>query len=162
MHTKLKQTPQGLYQLTTPVSRDEFVALAASLLRPQLTGPLLNSTQTVGQYLQLRLSNPSKENCAVLLLDAGMRLLHCAVLSGGSLNSSIVHPRDIAKLALEHHASAVIFSHNHPSGGLTPSTEDIQLTFALHSALAVLDIALLDHLIVSYEGFMSFAEAGLL
>src|SRR5699024_10462913 len=107
-----------LYQLTAPVSREEFIALAASLLQAQLKGPLLNSTNTVGQYLQLRLSNPAKENCAALLLDANMHLLQYVALSEGTLNNNIVYPREIAKLALEHHATAVIFSHNHPSGSL--------------------------------------------
>lgn len=162
MHVKLTKTALGLYQLTAPVSRTEFITLALSLLEGQLKGPLLNKTDTVGKYLQLRLSNPEHESTAALFLDANMHLVHFAILQHGTLNASTAYPRELAKPALKHHATAVIFSHNHPAGDLTPSTTDIELTFALHSALAVLDITLLDHFIVSPDGYLSFAEAGLL
>lgn len=162
MHKKLEKTQQGLYQLTSPVSRQEFINLALSLLEPCLTGPLLDNTEAVGQYFQLQLSSPAHESVAALFFNQQMQVVHYALVHKGTVNGSIVYPRELVKLALTHNATSVIIAHNHPSGELTPSTEDIELTFHLHSALGLLDIELLDHFIVSPEGFTSFAESGLL
>jgi DNA repair protein RadC len=80
----------------------------------------------------------------------------------GTLGQTSVYPREVAKRALELNAGAVILVHNHPSGGLDPSRADEMLTQALKTALALVDVRVLDHLIVTCAGCTSFAERGLI
>jgi DNA repair protein RadC len=80
----------------------------------------------------------------------------------GTLDGAAVYPREVAKLALQHNAAAVIFGHNHPSGVTEPSAADRRITERLCSGLGLLDIRVLDHLIVSEKGSYSFAENGLI
>ncbi len=84
------------------------------------------------------------------------------VVSEGTLNSSIVHPREVFRGAIVATAAAIIISHNHPSGNAEPSTEDIQLTKQLSEASKIIGIALHDHIIFAGENYTSFAERGIL
>lgn len=78
----------------------------------------------------------------------------------GTIDSTSVYPREVAKLALEHNAAAVILTHNHPSGEPTPSQADITLTKVLRESLALIGVKVLDHIVVSTQGCASLAERG--
>src|SRR5882672_2225010 len=97
-----------------------------------------------------------------LLLDAQHRVIACEELFQGTLTQTSVYPREVVKCALKRNAAAVIFAHNHPSGVAEPSHADEILTRSLKSALALVDIQVLDHFIVAGTRTLSFAERGLL
>jgi DNA repair protein RadC len=98
----------------------------------------------------------------VVLLDSQNRVLATEELFRGTLTQTSVYPREVVKLALRHNAAAVILAHNHPSGVTEPSRADELLTTALKQALALVDIKVLDHLVVTAAAALSFAERGLL
>jgi DNA repair protein RadC len=102
-----------------------------------------------------RLKGKKREHFLTLLLDTRNRLIRVATVSMGSLDSSIVHPREVFKEAISASAASVIFVHNHPSGDAEPSEDDIELTRRLVEAGKVLGIAVLDHVIVGDGVFMS-------
>ena len=108
------------------------------------------------------LQNETKEYFICLHLDGKNRVLAVDICSTGSLNQSIVHPREVFKVALLSSAAAVIFVHNHPSGCPDPSSEDRTITKRLAEAGELLSIRVLDHVIVGTEGYVSFVERGLL
>ena len=97
-----------------------------------------------------------------VLLDAQNRVLSCEELFRGTLTQTSVYPREVVKVALAANAGAVIFAHNHPSGVSEPSRADELLTHQLKSALALVDIKVLDHFVVAGGESMSFSERGLL
>jgi len=103
-----------------------------------------------------------KEHLVGLYLDAQNGLLHRETLSIGSLNTTRTHPREILYPAIQHLALGFILAHNHPSGGLEPSPEDMEFTTAVKRAGEVMGIELYDHLVVAGDGFTSFRERGLL
>lgn len=104
----------------------------------------------------------TKEHFVALHLDSKNRLSCLDVVSTGSLNASIVHPREVFKTALLSSAAAVILLHNHPSGDPTPSREDLELTGRLREAGELLGIRVLDHVIVGDGCYVSLADRGLL
>ncbi|QMT32362.1 RadC family protein [Alysiella filiformis] len=120
--------------------------------------PILSSPQQVGDYLRLRIGREKVEVALVLLLNQQNQLMSCEELSRGTVAHNTVYIREVLKLALQHHASAIVFAHNHPSGSLEPSAEDLVLTQRLQSALHLLDIQLLDHFIITAHGWVSFQQ----
>ncbi len=149
-----------------PAKRAELMAVM-EMARRGLSGSLrtqavFSSPQLVKDYLQMRLGNLPHEVFAVMFLDAQHRLIVCEELFRGTLTQTSVYPREVLKRALELNAAAVIFSHNHPSGVLEPSRADELLTQTLKSSLSLVDIRVLDHVVVSQGGALSFAERGLL
>ncbi len=140
----------------------KYVQLQATLemarrtLRNQLqSGPTFHSPGTVGTYCQHLLCGLDHEAFAVLYLDAQHRLIEDEILFRGTLTETAVHPREVVRQALTHNAAAVIVTHNHPSGSLTPSEADRHLTRQLADALALLEMQLLDHLIVTSQDWLS-------
>ena len=99
---------------------------------------------------------------SVLFLDSKLRLIVMEQLFTGTLTQTAVYPREVARRALELGASGVILAHNHPSGVAEPSRADELLTGTLKSALALIDVRVLDHLVVGSGDVISFAERGLL
>lgn len=97
----------------------------------------------------------SKEQLRGIYLDTHNRVIHTEVISIGTINSNIVHPREVFKPALEYGAAAVVLVHNHPSGVATPSTSDIEITKQLIEAGKIVGINLLDHVVVSRDGYAS-------
>jgi len=137
--------------------------LARRALREEIASrDALSSPRAVRDYLRLALAGLEQEVFAVLLLDAQHRVVACEELFRGTLTQTSVYPREVVKYALKHNAAAVIFAHNHPSGVAEPSHADEILTRSLKSALALVDIQVLDHFIVAGARTMSFAERGLL
>ncbi len=148
-----------------PAKRAELMAvleLARRALAQQLRErTVLNAPDAIKAYVQLHLANRSHEVFAVLFLDAQLRLLVMEEMFRGSLTQTSVYPREVAVRALHHQANAVVLAHNHPSGSTEPSRADTALTQTLKSALGLLDVRVLDHIIVSQGQTLSMAERGL-
>jgi len=124
--------------------------------------PVFDSPSRVREYLQLHLNPLGHEVFVVLFLDAQHRLVVQEEMFRGTLTQTSVYPREIVKRALEVGAAAVVLAHNHPSGAAEPSRADEFLTQSLKSALALVDVRVLDHLVVGAGEVVSFAERGLL
>ena len=122
----------------------------------------LDCPASVRDYLRLSLSGRGHEVFVVMLLDAQNRVLHFEELFRGTLTQTSVYPREVVKLALSTNAASVILCHNHPSGVCEPSRSDELLTQTLKSALALVDVRVLDHFVVAGDASISFAERGLL
>ncbi|PWT70486.1 MAG: hypothetical protein C5B46_09435 [Proteobacteria bacterium] len=137
--------------------------LARRALEEQLkAGSALSSPQAVRDFLRLQLLRQDKEVFFGIFLDAQNSVIAAEELSNGTLTQTTVFPREVVRRALYHHAAAVIFAHNHPSGLAEPSRADESLTQALKQALALVDVKVLDHFIVGRGEPMSFAERGIL
>jgi DNA repair protein RadC len=137
--------------------------LARRALKEEISArDALSSPRAVRDYLRLALAGREQEVFMVLLLDAQHRVIAAEELFRGTLTQTSVYPREVVKCALKHNAAAVIFAHNHPSGVAEPSHADEILTRSLKTALALVDIQVLDHFIVAGTRTMSFAERGLL
>jgi DNA repair protein RadC len=102
------------------------------------------------------------ESFHVLLLNTANQLLRDVMVSQGSLNACVIHPREVFRIAIAENAAAVILLHNHPSGNTEPSPEDIAITRQLVDAGRIVDIRVLDHVIIGGDDFTSFAERHLL
>lgn len=109
-----------------------------------------------------KLREYSKEHFFVLCFDARNKLLGMDTVSVGTLNASMVHPRETFEAAIRRHASHIIIAHNHPSGELDPSPQDLEVTRRISDAGKILGIELADHVIVAHTGYVSFKEKGLL
>ncbi len=120
----------------------------------------LSSPQAVKQFLQLQIGHKQYESFTVLFLDVKNRLISAQELFRGSLSHASVYPREVVKTALGYNAASLILAHNHPSGSTEPSQADLSLTQTLKSALALVDIRVLDHFIVANNQIYSFAEHG--
>ncbi len=125
-------------------------------------GNALTSPDITRAYLSAQLRSYSFEVFACLFLDNQHRVIQWEELFRGTIDGASVYPREVAKRALFHHAAAVIFAHNHPSGINEPSQADRQITDKLKQALGLFDIRVLDHFIVGDGQPFSFAEHGLL
>lgn len=123
--------------------------------------PVTASADIAG-YLQTALKDYRHEIFAVIFLNRANRIIHFEMISEGGITGTVADPRIILKKALVENAVGIILCHNHPSGSLRPSHADIQLTDKIKKAALLLDIELLDHVIVSDEGYYSFADDGLL
>ncbi len=149
-----------------PAKRAELTAVLElarrSLARQLAERPVFESPREVKDHARLRLAHLGHEVFAVMFLDAQHRLLRWEEMFRGTLTQASVYPREVVKRSLELGAAAVILLHNHPSGVAEPSRADEHLTQALKSALALVDVRVLDHLVVSAADVVSFAERGLL
>jgi len=116
----------------------------------------------VFDYFHSEFRNQRKEYFLALLLDGKNRILKRVQISEGSLNQSIVHPREVFSQAVRESAAAVILVHNHPTGDPTPSREDKEITRRLKEAGELLGIKILDHIIIGDGAFLSFADRGFL
>lgn len=116
----------------------------------------------IAGYLRARLAYRQKEFFAVVFLNRSNHIRQIEVISEGGLTGTVADPRVILKKALEHNATALILCHNHPGGNTQPSKADELVTQKIKQAASLLDIALMDHIIVSNEGHFSFSDAGLL
>ncbi len=147
-----------------PAKRAEIMAvveLARRALAQEIKQkPLFDSPQAVAHYLQLHFGHKPHEVFAVMFLDSQHRLLAMEELFRGTLTQTSVYPREVVLRALHHHAAAVVLAHNHPSGTAEPSRADEMLTQTLKSALALVDVRVLDHFIVTAGGCRSMAEMG--
>ena len=167
LHGLLSASPEALKQTLGlgPAKTAQLIAvleLARRTLRAEMAqGVSLSSVDNVRRYLQLSLANREFEVFHTLWLDARNRLIASEELFRGTLTQTSVYPREVVRRALHHNAAAVIFAHNHPSGIADPSGADEQLTNQLQTALALVDVRVLDHFIVAGAGApYSFSERG--
>ena len=137
-------------------------ALAILGARLRQAGGAFDSPAKVKQFLVLHMAAREREAFGVMFLDAQSRLIEFEVMFEGTLTQTSVYPRELVRRALQLNAASVILSHNHPSGETEPSQADEVLTATVKSALALVDVRTLDHLIVGGLGSMSFAERGLM
>lgn len=123
---------------------------------------VLSSPENTRLFLQHHLGGRRREVFSCIFLDSQHHVICCEDLFLGTLDGAAVYPREVAVRALQYCAAAVIFAHNHPSGVAQPSAADKRITERLQSALGLLDIRVLDHIIIGRGEGYSFAEAGLL
>ena len=145
----------------TGVGNAKYARLRASLEVLSCSDGLTSPNET-RRFLQHHLGGHTREVFSCLFLDSQHRVLRCEDLFLGTLDGAAVYPREVAVRALQYHAAAVIFAHNHPSGVAEPSAADRRITERLCAALALLDIRVLDHIIIGRGREYSFAEQGLL
>ena len=118
----------------------------------------IKSPSDAAQILIPRLGNLQQEKFEVVLLNTKHKVIGIKEISRGSLNSSVVHPREVFRIAIKRSSAAIIVAHNHPSGDLTPSQEDINLTKRLIKTGEIVGIDLLDHLIIAHKNYSSLKE----
>ena len=114
----------------------------------------LRTAKDVFKYLH-DMQNLPKEHLRGLYLNSHNRIIHDEVISIGTINSSLIHPREVFKPAIEFGAVAIILAHNHPSGSIIPSTADIEITRQLVKAGEIIGISVLDHVIISKNKYTS-------
>lgn len=123
---------------------------------------VVTGSSDVAGYLQTLLRDYRHEVFAVLFLNRSNKVNHFQIISEGGITGTVADPRIILKKALEEDAVSIILCHNHPSGSLKPSKADEELTWKIREAARYFDIKVLDHLIVSDDGYYSFADEGIL
>ena len=143
------------------------IVAALEIGRRRQAGNLLEkqtfkSSRDVTNYLQSLLKDYKYEIFGVLFLNQGNQINHFEILSHGGITATVADPRIILKKALQEDAVSLILCHNHPSGQLTPSQADRDLTLKVTEAARYFDIRVLDHIIVSDEGYFSFADEGMM
>jgi DNA repair protein RadC len=165
----LHATPDELGRfkgLGGPAKRTQLLAvleLARRAMAQQLRArEVFSSPDAVKHYVQLHLSRQAHEQFAVMFLDAQNRLIQMEVMFRGTLTQTSVYPREVVVRALKLEAASVVLAHNHPSGTVLPSRADEALTQTLKSALALVDVRVLDHVIVAPGDALSMAQRGLL
>jgi len=123
---------------------------------------IVSSSADVATYLQTSLRDYKHEVFAVIYLNRSNKINDFKIISEGGITGTVADPRIILKKALEQDAVSIILCHNHPSGSLKPSRADEELTHKIKEAAKYFDIKVLDHLIVSDDGYYSFADEGIL
>lgn len=130
-------------------------------LRQEILGKdIIRDPGSMMAYLSASLRDRKKEIFKVFFLDKANRVLDEADLFEGTVDEATIYPREVVRAALDRHATALILVHNHPSGKTQPSPEDKKITRRLQAALAIVSIALLDHIIVGEDQYFSFMERG--
>lgn len=122
----------------------------------------LHSPENIYNYLKNGLEMKTQEHFLALYLNTKGELIKKETLFIGSLNSSLIHPREIFKHAVINSAAAIVICHNHPSGDPTPSKQDIEITKLIHKNSLMMDIELLDHIIIGKDRYYSFKEKGMI
>jgi DNA repair protein RadC len=145
------------------------ITIAAALemgRRRQTTEPLMKTSVTssneIASFLQTRLKDYRHEVFGILFLNKANKVNHFEIISEGGITGTFADPRIILKKALEENAVSIILCHNHPSGSVKPSRADEELTSKIKEAAKYFDIHVLDHIIVSDQGYYSFADEGTL
>jgi DNA repair protein RadC len=149
-----------------PAKRAELLAVVEmarrALAQQMQAAPVFDAPQKVKDYVALQLAGRAQEVFAVLFLDGQHRLLKLEEMFHGTLTQTSVYPREVVRRALALNAGALILAHNHPSGVAEPSRADEYLTQTLRSALQLVDVRVLDHLVVGQGHVVSMAERGLM
>ncbi len=120
----------------------------------------VRNSNDIANYLRTMLKDYSYEVFAVMFLNRANRVNHFEIISRGGITGTVADPRLILKKAVEQEATSIILSHNHPSGNLQPSRADEEITQKIKQAASYFDIRVLDHIIVSDDGYYSFADEG--
>lgn len=119
------------------------------------------SPESIAHVLKPKIGHYKKEHFVLVSLDTRNNVIGTDTVSIGTLNASLVHPRELFELAIRKHAASVIIAHNHPSGDPTPSDEDLRVTAKLQEAGKILGIQLLDHIIIGNDSYFSMEEGAI-
>ena len=151
------------YEVGKTDSENQIISEALQILESRIKtkGEFMENPKHVENFLRIQFSEMESEAFSVMFLDNNHRLIAFEEMFKGTINGSSVHPREVVKAALKHNAAALILSHNHPSGIAIPSSADKQITKMLVSALELIDVRILDHIIIGDDSF-KFSEAGLI
>ena len=156
--TLYTRKPSGRYAVADAAT---IRAAALKLLTPIKTQAIRSPADTA-DYLKTRLGHIPHELFCVMFLDNRHRVIAFSEMFRGTIDGTSVYPREVVKEALQHNAAAVILAHNHPSGVAEPSQADERITRRLKSALELIDVRLLDHLIIGGNSHCSLASRGIL
>ena len=157
------------FQQVSGIGLAKAICIAAAMelgRRRQATAslekPIVRTSKDIALYLQAILKDHNYEVFAVVFLNRANKINHFEVISRGGITGTVADPRVIMKKALEEDATSIVLCHNHPSGSLKPSNADEELTKKIKGAASYFDIKVLDHIIVSEDGYFSFADEGIL
>jgi len=131
-------------------------------LEPELKNFDIKDPESVVKAIRASIKDKAKEHFKLILLNPRNKIIGISTISIGTLNASLVHPREVFKDAIVHSAASVVLAHNHPSGDPEPSEDDITITKRLVEAGKILGIEVMDHIIIAKNGFISFKEKGLM
>lgn len=123
---------------------------------------IISSPSDSAELFSSFIEDSDREQMLLCCLDTKNRPTSISIISIGTLNSALVHPREVFKAAILSNAASIILAHNHPSGDTAPSHEDITLTNRINEASKIIGIKLLDHIIIGQGGYLSFKEEGTL
>ena len=132
-----------------------------TLVRGGMERPNLNSPRALAAHLLPQYGSAAVERFGIVMLDSKSRLIRLKVVSTGSLDSTVVHPREVFREAAAAAAATIVLFHNHPSGDPTPSEDDFVLTARMVQAGAVMGIDVVDHVILADQRYFSLLEAGM-
>lgn len=153
----------GTYIATGTLTEQDIVDMANLISRRKFfKGRTFNNVTSITSFLQCLMQDEQQEIFGLICLDTQHRLIGRFEIFKGTINSAAVYPREIIKTVLEQNAGAVILFHNHPSGLSDPSHADIRLTREIKTALATIDVSVLDHIVVGREDTSSLAQRGLM
>ena len=131
-------------------------------LEPELKDLSIQNPQDVVDYIRKEIKDKAKEHFMLILLDSRNKTIGFSKISIGTLNASLVHPREVFKEAITHNASSVILVHNHPSGDPEPSDDDLKITKKLVESGKILSIDVIDHIIIGKNSYYSFKDKELI
>ncbi len=163
----LEASPKDLQKVKGVGPKNSFAigfihSVAARYLKVSLKGKqYLRSSTDVIDYLTYEMRGLKREVLTMVFLDSSHAIIDSEIVAEGSLNVNSIYPRELVALALNKHAAAIIIAHNHPSGELLPSPQDMKLTRLLHHIFQTMQIKLLDHIIIG-NGSYSFADNSLM
>jgi DNA repair protein RadC len=160
----------GSLQQISGIGKDKAATLAAAfelsrriLSQPKwFSGKRITSPQDVAEMFIPIMRDDSKEKFMVVCLNSANKVIKHETISVGNLNSSVVHPREIFKVAIDNSSASIILIHNHPSGNPEPSNEDISMTKKIVETGKIMDIPVFDHIIIAGETYTSFVEKRLI
>jgi DNA repair protein RadC len=131
-----------------------------TLVRAIAERPQLSTPRQLAAYLLAQYGTTDVEQFGIVMLDTRHRIIRVRIVSSGSLDSTIVHPREVFREAASAAAAAIVLFHNHPSGDPTPSPDDLELTMRMVKAGSIMGIDVVDHLILAEQSYFSLVEAG--
>ena len=153
------QQANGEYRVA---DEDDVICEATDIYNRYFSkGTVISKPEKSADYFKLKLAHYEYEVFVCMFLNNQHQVIACDEMFRGTIDAASVYPREVLKAALQHNAAAVVFAHNHPSGKAEPSHADQEITKKLKSALALIDIRVLDHIIIG-DSTYSFAEHGLL
>lgn len=131
-------------------------------LEPELKDFDIKNPESVVKAISASIKDKAKEHFKLILLNPRNKIIGISTISIGTLNASLVHPREVFKDAIMHSAASVVLAHNHPSGDPEPSEDDLKITKKLVDSGKILGIEVLDHIVIGKNNFCSFKERGLI
>lgn len=131
-------------------------------LEPELKNFDIKDPEAVVKAIRASIKDKAKEHFKLILLNPRNKIIGISTISIGTLNASLVHPREVFKDAITHSAASVVLAHNHPSGDPEPSEDDLKITKKLVDSGQILGIEVLDHIVIGKNNFCSFKERGLI